>query len=89
MSDTNMMFTNAKSGTTHRNPTPSGVGYLKGILIYNNDNRMFAVIKSLFYFLWKKKMWWLAPIIILLMLVVILIVFGQSSVLSPFVYTVF
>ncbi|MDO8634209.1 MAG: DUF5989 family protein [archaeon] len=48
-----------------------------------------TIAKDMFRFLWKKRAWWLAPIILMLVLVAVLIVFGQSSVLSPFVYALF
>lgn len=48
-----------------------------------------TIAKDLSRFLWKKKLWWLAPIVLMLIIVAILIVFGQSSVLSPFVYALF
>ena len=40
-------------------------------------------------FIRKYKKWWVMPIVILLLLFGILIVFGQSSVLAPFIYTLF
>ena len=49
--------------------------------------------KTLLFELWDflkvRKKWWLLPIIIMLVLVGILIIFGQSSSVSPFVYTLF
>ncbi len=36
-----------------------------------------------------RKKWWLTPIIIMMVLVGLLIVLGQSSVLSPFIYSLF
>jgi len=38
-------------------------------------------------FLKVRKKWWLLPIIIMLIIVGGLITFGQSSALSPFIYT--
>lgn len=37
----------------------------------------------------ERKKFWLAPLIIVLLLLGILIVFGGSSALAPFVYTLF
>lgn len=49
--------------------------------------------KSVFVELWDflkvRKVWWLTPVIVMLILVGILIIFGQSSAVSPFVYTLF
>ncbi len=36
-----------------------------------------------------RRKWWLLPIIIVLLLVGSLLVFAQSSVLAPFIYTIF
>jgi len=38
-------------------------------------------------FMKVRKKWWLLPIIILPILVGLLIIFGQSSALSPFIYS--
>lgn len=40
-------------------------------------------------FLRARKKWWLAPIMLLLLLVGVLLVFAQTSVLAPFIYTIF
>jgi hypothetical protein len=49
--------------------------------------------KSLIFEAWDflrfRKKWWLLPIIILLLVVGLLIIFGQSSALSPFIYSLF
>ena len=48
-----------------------------------------ATLRELFQFLWKEKMWWLAPMIIVLLLFVGVLVFGNSTGLGPFIYTLF
>ena len=48
-----------------------------------------SLIGELWSFLRVRKKWWLAPIILMLILVSGLIIFGQSSSLSPFIYTLF
>ena len=45
-----------------------------------------GMIGEIWDFLKIRKKWWLLPMIILLVLVAVLIIFGQSSVLSPFIY---
>jgi hypothetical protein len=37
----------------------------------------------------ERKKLWLAPLIIVMLLIGLLIVFGQASVLAPFIYTLF
>jgi hypothetical protein len=44
---------------------------------------------ELMLFLKERKAWWLAPVIIMLALVGGLIILGSSSVLSPFIYSLF
>jgi hypothetical protein len=47
------------------------------------------IIKDLWGFLKERKKFWLAPIIIVLLLLGFIIVFGGSSALAPFIYTIF
>jgi len=46
-------------------------------------------IKDLWLFMKERKKFWLAPVILMLLLLGILIVFGGSSALAPFIYTLF
>lgn len=48
-----------------------------------------AVVKELFRFMITRKKFWLLPIIILLLLLGLILIFGESSVLAPFIYTLF
>ena len=48
-----------------------------------------SFLKDLWLFLKERKKFWLAPIIIILILLGLLIVFGGSSALAPFIYTIF
>ncbi len=47
------------------------------------------ILKDLWAFLKERKKFWLAPIILVLLLLGFLIVFGGSSALAPFIYTLF
>ena len=47
------------------------------------------IVKELLKFLMMNKKYWLIPIIILLVLLGLLILVAESSVLSPFVYSLF
>jgi len=53
------------------------------------QNSKFYILKQLWDFLRIRKKWWLLPIITILLLFGLLIVFAQSSVLAPFIYTIF
>jgi hypothetical protein len=48
-----------------------------------------GLIAELWDFLRQQKKWWLTPIIVVLLLLSVLIIFAESSVLSPFIYTLF
>lgn len=55
----------------------------------NSQNENPSFLSELFLFLKERKAWWLAPVIIMLVLVGTLIILGSSSVLSPFIYSLF
>ena len=40
-------------------------------------------------YLRERKKWWLLPIIVVLVLIGALLVFAETSVLAPFIYTIF
>jgi hypothetical protein len=46
-----------------------------------------SLLKELWDYLKFRKKWWLLPLIIMLVLVAALIILGQSSTLSPFIYS--
>jgi hypothetical protein len=46
-------------------------------------------LKDLWLFIKERKKFWLVPIIILLLLLGLLTVFGGSSAVAPFIYTLF
>ncbi len=54
------------------------------------DKRMngkLSIFSELWRFLRVRKKWWLAPILIVLVLFAFLLIFAQTSVLAPFIYT--
>ena len=55
----------------------------------HEEEKNYGIVRELWEFLKVNKKWWLLPIIILLVLVGALIIVGQSSVISPFIYTLF
>ncbi len=46
-------------------------------------------LRDLWRFMKERKKFWLAPVIILLLLIGVLIVFGGSSAIAPFIYSLF
>jgi hypothetical protein len=51
--------------------------------------RRFGIAGELLSFLMRNKRWWMVPIIIVLLLIGVLMVLAQSSVIAPFIYTLF
>jgi hypothetical protein len=47
------------------------------------------VLKDLWLFMKERKKFWLAPIIVILLILGVLIVFGGSSAIAPFIYSIF
>jgi len=50
---------------------------------------MIDFFKDIFGFILERKKFWLTPLILILLLLGVLIVFGGSSALAPFIYTLF
>jgi Family of unknown function (DUF5989) len=50
---------------------------------------MVSFIKELLAFLIVRKKLWLTPVILVMLLVGALLIFAQSSILAPFIYTLF
>jgi len=46
-------------------------------------------LKDIWLFMKERKKFWLAPIIIVLLLLGLLMIFGGSTAVSPFIYTLF
>ena len=51
--------------------------------------RRFGIAGELVSFFWENKRWWMLPIIVALLLAGVLIILAQSSVIAPFIYTLF
>lgn len=47
------------------------------------------VLRDLLLFLKQEKKYWLAPILVVMVLFGLLLAFAQSSVVAPFIYTLF
>ncbi len=48
-----------------------------------------GIAKELWQFLRIRKKFWLMPIVFVLLLMGVIIIFGESSALAPFIYTLF
>lgn len=50
---------------------------------------LLETVKELFEFMWKRRLWWLIPAVAVMLLLAILTIFGGSTPLAPFIYTLF
>ena len=48
-----------------------------------------SIVRRLMEYLWQERMWWLIPLVIILLTFSGLLFFSQSSVVAPFIYTLF
>jgi len=55
----------------------------------SDEPRNHNLIYEIWQFLRVRKKWWLLPIMLWFLLVGAVIILGQSSALSPFIYTLF
>jgi hypothetical protein len=48
-----------------------------------------GIFGELLTFLWRRKLWWLIPMVVVLVLFGLVLIFTQSSVVAPFIYSLF
>lgn len=48
-----------------------------------------AVFFEMWKFLRVRKKLWLGPVVVIMLMLAVLLIFAQSSVIAPFVYTLF
>jgi hypothetical protein len=46
-----------------------------------------GVVGELFGFLWKVRLWWMIPMMVVLLLFFFIFIFGASTPLAPFIYS--
>ena len=56
---------------------------------FQASRRRFRIAGQLLGFFMANKRFWLVPMIVVLLLMGVLIVLAQSSVIAPFIYTLF
>ena len=54
-----------------------------------NTSARFGIAGDLLTFFWRRKLWWMTPLVAILLLLGVLVIFGQSSAISAFIYTIF
>jgi presenilin-like A22 family membrane protease len=48
-----------------------------------------GIAGGLLTFFWRRKIWWMIPLAGALLILGVLVIFGQSSAISAFIYTLF
>jgi hypothetical protein len=61
----------------------------KGMNFFQAASRRFGTAGELLGFFVRNKRWWLLPTVIVVLLLGVLLVLAQSSVIAPFIYTLF
>lgn len=51
--------------------------------------RRFGIAGELLSFFARNKRWWMLPMIVVVLLMGVLMILAQSSVIAPFIYTLF
>jgi len=51
--------------------------------------RRFGIAGELLSFFWNNKRWWMLPIVTIILVLGVVLVLAQSSVIAPFIYTLF
>jgi Family of unknown function (DUF5989) len=51
--------------------------------------RRFGIAGELLSFFARNKRWWMLPMIVVVLLLGIVLILAQSSVIAPFIYTLF
>ena len=49
----------------------------------------FEFLRELWVFMKSRKLYWLAPLILIFMIFGLLLIFSETSVVAPFIYTLF
>jgi hypothetical protein len=57
--------------------------------LLNIAQRRFGIAGELLSFFWNNKRWWMLPIITIILVLGVVLVLAQSSVIAPFIYTLF
>ena len=56
---------------------------------FRNAFSRLGVAGALVGFFWKRKVYWMIPLVVVLLVLGVLVIFGQSSAISAFIYTIF
>ena len=57
--------------------------------LLRNTFARIGIAGNLLGFFWRRKAYWMVPLVAMLLVLGILVIFGQSSAISVFIYTIF
>lgn len=56
---------------------------------FRNSFARIGIAGGLVAFFWRRKAYWIVPLVVVLLVLGVLVIFGQSSAISAFIYTIF
>jgi len=56
---------------------------------FRNTFARIGIARNLLGFFWRRKVYWMVPLVVVLLVLGVLVIFGQSSAISAFIYTIF
>lgn len=56
---------------------------------FRNTFSRLGTAGGLVSYFWRRKTWWMVPLVVVLLVLGVLVIFGQSSAISAFIYTIF
>jgi hypothetical protein len=56
---------------------------------FRNTFARIGIAGNLLGFFWRRKAYWMVPLVVVLLVLGVLVIFGQSSAISAFIYTIF
>ncbi|MBI5708802.1 MAG: hypothetical protein HZC42_00610 [Candidatus Eisenbacteria bacterium] len=48
-----------------------------------------GIASGLLGYFWRRKIWWMVPLVLVILVLGVIVIFGQSSAVSSFIYTLF
>jgi hypothetical protein len=73
-----------------RHLQPQQEGNVKAIQrFFRNLFSRLGIAGQLLGFFWRRKVWWMTPLVLVILILGVLVIFGQSSAVSAFIYTLF
>lgn len=59
------------------------------VRFFRNLVARLGIAAQLLGYFWRRKVWWMTPLVLVILVLGVLVIFGQSSAVSAFIYTLF